>query len=53
MKSDVYQRKVDTWDKLLARILDAAARKSKREDQLRQQHAIFAHELQTALMLTV
>jgi len=33
--------------------LDAAARKNKREDQLIQQHAIFAHELQIALKLMV
>src|SRR5215468_2790697 len=35
MKSEVYKRKVDTRDELLARILDAAARMKKREDQLR------------------
>jgi hypothetical protein len=35
MKSEVYNRKVDTRDELLARILDAAARIKKREDQLR------------------
>jgi hypothetical protein len=35
MKSDVYIRKVDTRDDLLAHILDAAARIKKREDQLR------------------
>ena len=35
MKSEVYKRKVDTRDELLARILDAAARIKKREDQLR------------------
>ena len=34
MKSEVCKRKVDTRDELLARILDAAARKKKREDQL-------------------
>ena len=34
MKSEVCKRK-DTLDELLARILDAAARKMKREDQLR------------------
>jgi hypothetical protein len=41
------QRKVDTRDELLTRILDAAARIKKREDQLRQ-HAVFAHEFQSA-----
>jgi hypothetical protein len=35
MKSEVYQRKVDTREELLARILDASARIKKREDQLR------------------
>jgi hypothetical protein len=32
---EVYKRKVDTPDELLARILDAAACIKKREDQLR------------------
>jgi hypothetical protein len=36
MKSEVYKRKVDTGDKYLARILDAAAHINKREDQPRQ-----------------
>jgi hypothetical protein len=36
MKSEVYKRKVDTRDELLARILDAAAGINKSEDQLRQ-----------------
>jgi hypothetical protein len=35
MKSEAYKRKVDTQDELLARILYAAARIKKREDQLR------------------
>jgi hypothetical protein len=35
MKNEVYKRKVDTTDELLARILDAAASIKKREDQLR------------------
>ena len=34
MKREVYKRKVDTRDELLASILDAAARINKREDQL-------------------
>jgi hypothetical protein len=34
MNSEVYGRKVDTRDELLARILDAAASIKKREDQL-------------------
>jgi hypothetical protein len=35
MRSEVYKRKVDTPDELLARILDAAASIKTREDQLR------------------
>jgi hypothetical protein len=35
MKSEVYKRKVDTRDELLARILYPTARIKKREDQLR------------------
>jgi hypothetical protein len=35
MKSEVYKRKVDTRDELLARILDAAARIKIREDNFR------------------
>jgi len=35
MYSEAYSRKVDTADELLARILDAAARIKKRDDQLR------------------
>ena len=36
MKSEVYKRKVDTPDELLARTLDAVASIQKHEDQLRQ-----------------
>jgi hypothetical protein len=35
MKSEVYKRKVDIRGELLGRILDAAARMQKCEDQLR------------------
>jgi hypothetical protein len=35
MKSEVYRRKVDTWDELLDRIMDAIARIKEREDELR------------------
>jgi hypothetical protein len=35
MKSEVYKRKMGKRDELLARILDAAARTKKCEDQLR------------------
>ena len=53
MQSEVYtnkQIKLDTQDELPARILQSAARTKKREDQ---QHAIFAHELQSALSVTL
>jgi hypothetical protein len=52
VKSEVYERKVDTQHELLARNLDAAVRIKKREDRLKQD-AIFAHELQSALRLTM
>jgi hypothetical protein len=35
VKREVYKRKVDTQDELLARVVDAAARIKKREDRLR------------------
>jgi hypothetical protein len=35
MDSEVYKRKTDTRDELLARILDAAARRKKSEVELR------------------
>jgi len=35
MKSEVYERKMDTRDELLPRILDAVAGRKKGEDQLR------------------
>jgi len=35
MKIEVYKRKVDTPDELLSRILDAAVRLKKRQEQLR------------------
>ena len=47
MKSEVYKRKLVIYDELLARILPSASRKKK----LKQ--ASFAHELQSALRLTV
>jgi len=55
IESEVYGVIVDTPDELLARILDAAARKKinvkiNSEDE---QHAIFAHKLQGSLRLTV
>jgi hypothetical protein len=53
MKSEVYKRKVDTQDKFLACILDAAARIKKCDMNLDEEHAIFAHELPNVLRLTV
>jgi hypothetical protein len=35
MKSEVYRRKVDTWDELLDRIMNAVARIKKCQDELR------------------
>jgi hypothetical protein len=35
MKSEVYRRKVDTWDGLLDRIMDAIGRKKEHQDELR------------------
>ena len=35
MKSEVYKRRLDTRDELIALILVAAARKEKRKDQLK------------------
>jgi hypothetical protein len=36
VKSEVYKRKVDTWDELLDRIMDAIARIKEGQDELRQ-----------------
>jgi hypothetical protein len=36
MKSEVYRRKVDTWDELLDRIMDATALIKERQNELRQ-----------------
>jgi len=49
-----FKRRVDKRDELLAHILDAAAatRTKKPVGQLKQ-HAIFAHELQNTLRMTV
>ena len=52
MNSEVCERKVDSRDELLVRILAAAASIKKREDRL-QQHSIFKHKLQSALWMTV
>jgi hypothetical protein len=47
-----WHKKVAKKDELLARILDAVACIKKR-DQFRRKHAMFAHELQSELWLTV
>jgi hypothetical protein len=44
---------VDTGDELLAGTLDAAARKKKCKIKPDEKHAIFTHELQSALRFTV
>jgi hypothetical protein len=44
-ESEAYKTKTDARE-LLARIFDGAARINKRENQLGEQRAIFAHELQ-------
>jgi hypothetical protein len=44
---------VDTRDELFASILDAAANIKEGEDQPDEQNAIFSHELQSALRVTV
>jgi hypothetical protein len=36
MKSEVYRRKVDTWDELPDHIMDAIARIKERQEELRQ-----------------
>jgi hypothetical protein len=53
MKSEVYKRTVDKRDELLARILDTAARIKNVKINSDEGHAIFAHELHSALRLTV
>ena len=51
--SEGYKRKVDTRDELLLRVLDAAARMKNMKINLDEQYAIFPHELQSLLRLTV
>jgi hypothetical protein len=53
MKREVHRRKVDTWDELLDRIMDAIARIKEVKMNSDEQHAMFSHEFQSALMLTV
>jgi hypothetical protein len=53
MKGEVYIKKVDIRDELLARILDAAARIKKRQDPFRRKTRDLRTQLQNALRLTV
>jgi hypothetical protein len=54
LKNEVYKRKADTRDELLAGILDAATRIKEREDQLRRKKkTFFAHEWRSGLKLAV
>jgi hypothetical protein len=53
MKSNIYKIKVDTRDKLLAPILDAAVHVEIAKTDCDEQHAIFICELQNAWRLTV
>jgi hypothetical protein len=53
MKSEVYKRKVATWDEFLARIMDADVLIKKREDQLRQTTRDLRTQVESALRLTV
>jgi hypothetical protein len=43
MKRELYKRKVDTREELLARILGAAARVKKREDRLKTKNTLSSH----------
>jgi hypothetical protein len=53
MKSEVYRRKVYALDELLDRIMDAVAHIRNVKMNSDEQHAMFSHELKSALMLTV
>jgi hypothetical protein len=53
IKSEVHKRTVDTRDELLAHILDTFGRTKKLDDSSDEDHATFAHELQSATRLTV
>jgi uncharacterized protein with HEPN domain len=53
MKNEVYKKKLNARDEYLAPILDAATRIKKYMINSDEQHAIFKHELQSALMLTL
>jgi hypothetical protein len=53
MKSEYYKIEVATPDELLARILDAAACIKNVKNNSNEKHAIFEHELQSALRLAV
>jgi hypothetical protein len=53
VKNKGKNRKVDRREELLARIFVAGDGMKKRENQLREKYAIFAHELQSAFRFTV
>jgi hypothetical protein len=54
MTGAIYQRKVDTRDELLTRILGTLAHtKERRRSTQGKTNTIFAHELQSVLKLTV
>jgi len=53
IKSEVYKRNVDKRDELLAHILDSADTRTKKPVGQLKQQAIFAHDLQNTLRLTV
>jgi len=46
-KGEVYKRKLNTWDKLLASILGAAATRKDVKIDWKEQRAIFAHEVRS------
>ena len=50
MKSEVQKRNVDTWDDTHALSLGAATRLKKREINSDEHHAMFAYDLQSALI---
>jgi hypothetical protein len=53
MKSEVYKRNADAQDKLLAHVLDAAARIMKSAFNSDEPHAIFIQELLIVLSMMV
>jgi hypothetical protein len=51
--SKVYRGKLDTREKLFSRILDLLTAQRKAKINSNEQHASFAHDLQSALRLAV